>query len=74
MELLEFFIRQAEEAYDRIYKEWLSSGRAAAYNDCKESMADAIHLARHLGLDNQVIELEKKLQHYKEVLRDQMNF
>jgi hypothetical protein len=74
MEQLTFFINQAENAYSRIYDAWSGSERAAAYNDCKESMADAIHLARQLGLDDQVIELEKKLKHYKEVFHHQMNF
>jgi hypothetical protein len=74
MKQLEFFIRQAEDAYSRIYDEWSSSGRAAAYNDCKESMAEAIHLARELGLEDKVVELEKKLDHYKKVFRHQMDF
>lgn len=73
-ERLEFFIRQAEEAYSRLYDEPSRSGRAAAYNDCKESMADAIHLARQLGLEDKVAELEKKLEHYKNVFRHQMDF
>lgn len=71
-EQLEFFIRQAEDAYGRIYDEWSSSSRAAAYNECKESMADAICLARQLGLEDKVVELEKKLEHYKTVFRSQM--
>jgi hypothetical protein len=74
IEQLEKFIRQAEEAYSRIYDEGSSSGRAAAYNECKESMADAIRLARELGLEDQVVELEKKLDHYKKVFRHQMDF
>jgi hypothetical protein len=74
MEQLDFFIRQAEDAYSRLYDEPSRSGRAAAYNDCKESMADAIHLARQLGLEDKVIELEKKLEHYKNVFRHQMDF
>jgi len=74
MERIEFFVRQAEEAYNRLYDEWSSSGRAAAYNECKESMADAIRLARELGLEDKVIELEKKLEHYKAVFRHQMDF
>lgn len=73
-EQLEFFIRQAEDAYSRIYDEWSRSGRAAAYNECKESMADAIRLARQLGLDDKIVELEKKLEHYKNVFRHQMDF
>jgi hypothetical protein len=73
-EQLERYIRQAEDAYSRIYDEWSSSGRAAAYNECKESIADAIRLARQLGLEDKARELEKKRQHYKEVFRSQMNF
>ena len=74
IEQLEKFIRQAEDAYSRIYDEGASSGRAAAYNECKESMADAIRLARELGLEDKVVELEKKLDHYKKVFRHQMDF
>jgi len=74
MEQLEVFIRQAEDAYSRIYDEGSRSGRAAAYNECKESMADAIRLARELGLGDKVAELEKKLDHYKNVFRHQMDF
>jgi hypothetical protein len=74
IEQLEIIIRQAEDAYSRIYDEWSSSGRAAAYNECKESLADAIHLARELGLEDKVTELEKKLDHYKNVFRHQMDF
>jgi hypothetical protein len=71
---LEQFIRQAEEAYGRLYDEWSRSERAATYNECKESMAEAIQLARQMGLEDKVIELEKKLEHYKHVFRHQMNF
>ncbi len=74
MKKLECFIHQAEDAYSRLYDEPSRSGRAAAYNECKESMADAIHLARELGLEDKVIELEKKLEHYKNVFRHQMDF
>ena len=74
MERLQFFIRQAEDAYSRLYDEPSRSGRAAAYNDYKESMAEAIHLVRQLGLEDKVIELEKKLEHYKNVFRHQMDF
>ena len=74
MKQLEFHIRQAEEAYSRLYDAYSRSDRAAAYNDCKESMADAIHLARQLGLQDKVLELEKKLEHYKNVFRHQMDF
>jgi hypothetical protein len=74
LEQLERFVRQAAEAYDRLYEEWSHSDRAAAYNECKESLAEAIRLARRLGLDAQVAELEKKREHYKNVFQHQMNF
>ncbi len=74
MKQLEFFIHQAEEAYSCLYDEPSRSGRAAAYNECKESMAEAIHLARQLGLKDKVAELEKQLEHYKNIFRHQMDF
>ncbi len=43
-------------------------------NHLLHAMADAIHLARELGLEDKVIELEKKLEHYKNVFRHQMDF
>jgi hypothetical protein len=73
-EKLETFIRQAEEAYDRIYEEWSRSDRAAVYNECKENMAEAIRLAHDMGWKEKVAELEKRLQHIKAVFRNQMNF
>ncbi|MFB3887158.1 MAG: hypothetical protein ACE144_18180 [Thermodesulfobacteriota bacterium] len=74
MKQLETFVRQAEEAYSSLYDEPSRSGRAAAYNECKENMAEAIHLAREMGLKYKVTELEKKLEHYKNVFRHQMDF
>jgi hypothetical protein len=74
LERLDRFVLQAEEAYDRLYDEWSRSDRAAAYNECKENMAEAIHLAREMGLADKVVELEKKREHYKNVFYNQMNF
>jgi hypothetical protein len=37
-------------------------------------MAYAIRLARQLGQEDKVVELEKKLEHYKAVFRSQMGF
>lgn len=73
MKQLTFFIRQAEDAYDRIYDARSNSEGTAAYSDCKENMYDAIHLARQLGLEQKAIELEKRLTHFKEVFRHQMS-
>ncbi len=73
-EQLDVFMREAERAYGRLYDARSGTERAAAYNDCKEFIADAIRLARELGLDGKVVELEKKREHYKQVFRHQMNF
>lgn len=73
-DMLIFFTRQAEEAYTRFYEARSDSERSAVYNDCKESMAEAIRLSRLLGLDQNTADLEKKLTHYKNVFRHQMNF
>ncbi|MBI5577363.1 MAG: hypothetical protein HY896_13510 [Deltaproteobacteria bacterium] len=48
-------------------------GAPAAYSDCKESLAEAIVLARKTGLDEKVRELETKLAHYKTVYRSQFS-
>ena len=70
---LEWHIRQAEAAYARLYEARSDSERAAAYSDCKEGMADALHLARKLGLEERAVKLERKLAHYKAVFRHQMD-
>jgi hypothetical protein len=70
---LEWHVRQAEAAYGRLYEVWSDTERTAAYSECKESMTEAIRLARQLGLEERVVELEKKLSHYKAVFRSQMS-
>ena len=71
-EQLEHYIRLAEDAYSSAYDVPSGSGRSAAYSECKEFMAEAIRLARQLGLEDRAAELEKKLEHYKSVFRHQM--
>jgi hypothetical protein len=73
IEKMEHFIYLAEEAYSSLYDIPSESGRAAAYSECKEFMAEAIHFARQLGLEDRVAELEKKLEHYKAVFRHQIS-
>jgi len=71
---LERHVRLAEAAYARFYEVWSDSERGAAYSDCKEGMAEAVRLARQLGLEERAAELEKKLEHCKAVFHSQMNF
>lgn len=62
-------LAQAEAAYVRMYED----NPKAAYSDMKESMYDAIRLARELGLTRRVAALEKTLEHRKSVFRSQMS-
>jgi hypothetical protein len=61
---------RADQAYEEMYE-----GRDAAgpYSDMKESMSAAISLARELGLERRVAELERTLQHRKAVFRRQLS-
>jgi hypothetical protein len=61
----------AEAAYDKMYDASSPSGATALYSDAKEALADAIGLARRLGLAEDVTRLEERLAHIKAVFRSQ---
>jgi hypothetical protein len=65
--------RTAEEAYDRMYERHSSSDATACYSDAKESLYDAINLARQLELVGEIEALEKRLAHIKAVFRSQFS-
>lgn len=61
-----------EQAYDDLYEKARSSSDATMfYSEAKESFHSAIGLARELGLEQEVEELEKRLAHIKAVFRSQ---
>jgi hypothetical protein len=61
-----------EQAYDDMYEKAHSSSDAAMfYSEAKESFYSAIGLARELGLEQEVEEIEKRLAHVKAVFRSQ---
>lgn len=62
-------IMAAEKAYDAMYER----GGSGAYSDMKDALADAIRLARELGLTEKVAMLERVLEHRKSVFRSQMS-
>ena len=63
-----------EQAYDDLYEKAHSSSAATAYySDAKESFYTAIRLAGELGLEQEVEELEKRLEHIKQVFRSQFS-
>ena len=72
-EKLAFYIRQADEAYDRMYDARNKTSAAGAYSDIKDAMASAIGLAGKLGLKDKAAELEKTLDHRKQVYRGQFS-
>jgi hypothetical protein len=60
----------AEKAYDAMYD---SRYPAAEYSDLKEYFAEAIGLARSVGLTAEVERLSKRLEHCKAVYRGQFS-
>jgi hypothetical protein len=63
-------IMAAEKAYDEMYEGRSPSG---AYSDMKETMRDAVSLAREMGLTEKAAMLETVLAHRKNVFRSQMS-
>jgi hypothetical protein len=64
---------QAEQAYDKMYDATRNSDATARYSDAKESMRDAIALARQLGQGAVATRLEARLAHIKAVFRSQFS-
>lgn len=66
-------VRLAEEAYARMYDARPGADAAAAYSDCKESLSEAIALARKTGLEERARELEERRMHVRDVFRGGMS-
>lgn len=60
-----------EKAYDQMYDSYGSV--SGLYSDAKEAFYDAIHIARELGLTQEVEDLSKRLDHIKAVFRSQFS-
>ncbi len=71
LERLRFFQAQAEAAYTRMYEARIGSDLAACYSDAKESLHEAIALARRLGLWHAAERLSARLEEIKTVFRRQ---
>ncbi len=70
-ERLKWLEAQGEQAYDAMYD--ARFGTAGHYNDAKEFFADAIGLARELGLDDEAERLTMRLANIKQVYRSQFS-
>ncbi|HLJ90270.1 MAG TPA: hypothetical protein VKZ53_25890 [Candidatus Angelobacter sp.] len=63
-----------EQAYDDMYEKAHSLSEASAfYSEAKESFHAAIGLARDLGLDQEIEELQTRLAHIKSIFRSQFS-
>jgi hypothetical protein len=71
-ERLQFFEREAEEAYGRMY-DAVHSTATARYSDAKEALYCAISLARDLADAEAVARLEARLAEIKAVFRSQFS-
>ncbi len=69
-ERLAALIRIADAAYDEMYETRSPTG---SYADMKDSMTDAIALAKQLGLTDAAAELDRVLEHRMQVFRRQMS-
>lgn len=63
--------RLGEDAYDQLYEPRTHTNPAGHYSDAKDFFAEAIGLARELGLDDQALALSERLDHIKAVFRSQ---
>ncbi len=61
----------AEKTYDEMYDCTRSHDAVALYSDTKETLYDAIGLARRLGQEATAKRLEARLAHIKAVFRSQ---
>ncbi len=61
----------AEAAYDRMYDARYSRDATALYSDVKETMYEAIALAKKRGWQEDAERLEARLAHIKAVYRSQ---
>jgi hypothetical protein len=74
LQQLEICKLAGEQAYDDLFEKAHRPGDVTAYySDVKESFYSAIGLARELGLEQEVRQLEERLAHIKAVFRSQFN-
>ena len=72
-ERMEFFERQGEEAYGRMYDATSPSDATARYSDAKEAFYSAIGIARQLEDATSAERLEARLAAIKAVFRSQFS-
>ena len=71
-EHLEQLKKRAEQAYDRMYEVLGATAAGACFSEVKEFLSGAISMAKRMGLDDEATQLEKRMEHIRQVYEHQM--
>lgn len=63
---------RAEEIYEEMYEASSPVGAGAYFSEIKELLYEAIAIAREMGFEDEVKEIDKRLNHIRRVYESQM--
>lgn len=63
---------RAEEIYEEMYEASGPVGAGAYFSEVKELLFEAVNLAKKMGLEDEVRDINKRLDHIKKVFESQM--
>ncbi|MCK4234124.1 hypothetical protein KAX75_06815 [candidate division WOR-3 bacterium] len=63
---------RAEEIYEEMYEASGPVGSGAYFSEVKELLFEAVNLAKKMGLEDEVRDINKRLDHIKKVFESQM--
>ena len=63
---------RAEEIYDEMYQAYRPSAAGAYFSEIKEILFEAINLAKSMGLEDEAMNIGKRLDHIRRVYESQM--
>ena len=63
---------RAEEIYDEMFEVSRPTAAGAYFSEVKEILFEAIELAKRIGLENEAINIRKRLEHIRRVYESQM--
>ncbi|MFQ6070362.1 MAG: hypothetical protein ACE5LC_07535 [Candidatus Aminicenantales bacterium] len=63
---------RAEEIYEEMYEASSPVGAGAYFSEVKEVLNKAINVARRMGLEYEVKEIKKRLEHMRKVYQSHM--
>ena len=71
-ECLDKLKARAEEIYDEMYEASGPSSAGAYFSEVKEILSAAVNLAQDMGLEDEAMDIRKRLEHIREVYESQM--